>query len=216
MKHLLTVAACSLLMTFGQTAQASPQEDAALIADALITDELEAQFLDIGLATYLDGMSGLLLERSVRVADDTTYRDLISPHYAALADQDIHASAVEKLLAQSPDELKSLAAFVRSNENMPAQTAVAQEIPLEEFKEHIETQLEEVETMLESGEFEMGFRLAAIGLAVAMEAQDNIRNIEADLTAPFMADILETDGVFQFPNRIYRKDLIAEIRAANP
>jgi len=197
MKHLLTVAACSLLMTFGQTAQASPQEDAALIADALITDELEAQFLDIGLATYLDGMSGLLLERSVRVADDTTYRDLISPHYAALADQDIHASAVEKLLAQSPD-------------------AVAQEIPLEEFKEHIETQLEEVETMLESGEFEMGFRLAAIGLAVAMEAQDNIRNIEADLTAPFMADILETDGVFQFPNRIYRKDLIAEIRAANP
>jgi hypothetical protein len=40
--------------------------------------------------------------------------------------------------------------------------------------------------------------------------------IEPDLHAPYMADILAVDGVFEFPNRIVRQNLIREIKSANP
>lgn len=53
-------------------------------------------------------------------------------------------------------------------------------------------------------------------LASSITIHDKIKQSMPKLIeAPYLADILETDGIFSFPNRIWRKDLIAKIRSGD-
>ncbi|MEM9344230.1 MAG: hypothetical protein AAGA87_14400 [Pseudomonadota bacterium] len=52
------------------------------------------------------------------------------------------------------------------------------------------------------------------GLAVLIVmAAVRERSVEADLSAPFMEEILLTGGLFAFPNPVLKKDLLNDIRA---
>ena len=56
-------------------------------------------------------------------------------------------------------------------------------------------------------------KLGLIWVEVSMQLQQDISLLRPGLDTPFLPDILEQDGIFQFPNRIHRRDLIRELRA---
>ena len=58
--------------------------------------------------------------------------------------------------------------------------------------------------------------LTSIGVMLISLMVQETSKVDIDLQAPYVADMLQVDGVFSFPNRIVQKDLIRELRSANP
>ncbi len=59
----------------------------------------------------------------------------------------------------------------------------------------------------------LALTVSLISWASSMKVDSEIRRSVPRLSeAPYLADILEIDGIFAFPNRIWRKDFIAKIR----
>lgn len=209
MRKILAAMSCSLLVSVSGVAQASPQEDAAYIADTLITDEFQTMMFDTGVKAFAGQMAGLLSERSVKIKDNAAYLALMTKPYEAASNTDLRAIARDMLSKQPDDVLANIAKHMRDEAIGVDNAAIAPPIALDDLPGAIEAAFDEDKIVAEAG-------IVGIVMGVIPAVLAEARSIDVALTDPFMAEILETDGVFQFPNRIARKDLINEIRAANP
>ena len=200
---------------FGYAAWASPESDAAFLVDHFTTDELRDSFRDEYLRAYVKSYSKLLNERSVKVIDHDVFASLFPESAIDDEMEGVRQSFIDHFVRElEPDELKSFVIHVKyrpqdqrhygPSSGPPSEVPV----PLDEWLEHWNGVLSDEQFATDMVN-DMNLALLIFGFMLKIGTKPEI---EADLKAPFVADMLETDGVFQFPNPIYRRDLIREAR----
>jgi hypothetical protein len=191
-----------LTMAVGQPVLASPEVDAKLIAAAMVRTEKFHQGMRAGLAEIAAGqLSHILSERSVKIRDQDRLIALMPDLYTGELADGIERKLDESLLQDfSPDELATLAAYHLRVSLDPL--ADGQLKPTTAALQGTDPTLDRAKTMA-------GFTLLGIVTGVRL-------TLKLDLKAPYIADILVVNGVFEFPNRIVRQNIIREFRTAAP
>ena len=181
-------------LIFGQNVGASPREDAEHIAEIMFSESNHAPNLRKIADQYVFFLTRKLGEHSVKVVDSERFAEMlpeivIEPWLVRW--QELYTDRLSEKI--KPAELAQIANSVRvmANKTGPSQTADGKDFGVTTF-------------------------VVVTWLAGFMEIADEIKQSLPELNeAPYLADILETDGIFHFPNRIWRKDLIAKIRGGD-
>lgn len=199
-----------------QAASASPESDADFIASYIMSDDLKLYAHEFVKNSYARELASELRERSVRVIDYEGFAELLPDELADPHVERIQMAAKRQILqAMKPESLERLADYLRNRplEEQDAPDAIEDEpVTLKEFTQELSRLVEDEKF---KNEITDQILLMHSGVALLALMMSETQSIEAELNAPYMAEILETDGVFTFPNRIVRKDLIREIRAAS-
>ncbi|MBS0571992.1 MAG: hypothetical protein JSS08_01875 [Proteobacteria bacterium] len=218
MIRCLGYSACILLIAVVQPAFASPRTDADFIAAHFVkSDGFKAKLRDMARNAQARELSSALAKRSVKIKDDKRFLELLPDHVSASLIERLQKMAADRLLeGLEPAQLASLADYVRHISADPRarrSDAMAQTdnpvLTIEELKQRMSS-LPEDET------FKNEIVLTSVGIMLISLAVQAANNINPDLSSAYIADMLEVDGVFSFPNRIARRELIRELRAANP
>jgi hypothetical protein len=208
---------CFVISWIGTHALASPQEDAQLIVDHLMTEDLTFQIQNAMLAEYANDIEELLAARSVRVVDKTGLVEVLADHVPAVQATFLKQRAFEFVLqGEQPDRLAEIADFLRLVEQGEAsyETPDFGEVDLSEpgFLAAWRAAVGDLERTSGFGEFideDAAASLFSFRLLLTMANE-----VEVDLSAPFLPDVIEESGpILAFPNRILRKDMIDELRA---
>ena len=218
MKRSLFSLACCLLIAVVPPAFASPQTDADYIAAHFVeADDFKTTLRDMGVKAYATTLATALSTRSVKIKDHDGFIALLP---ASFSDElfDRLQKTVSDRLVQSwePAQLESAADYLRQR---PPESPVVRSdanaglgnkvFTIVEFKQ-------EISGLQKDDTFKDEIALTAIGVMLISLMVQETSKIDIDLKAPYLADMLEVDGVFSFPNRIVRNDLIRELRSANP
>ena len=182
MKRILSLTALGLILSLAQPLDATPQEDAAFLADQIWTEQNLAQIRYTVRAAHAHQLRDLLKARSVRILDHDRFEaaipDNLADPWVVRAHQITTAHVLQRY---EPAELEGIVRTLRSDE-------------------------EDLDTRT-------GFQLVAFMALVATHVERELTSEPLLLNQPFVADLLEINGIFQFPNRIHRRDLIREFRA---
>ncbi len=214
----LTGLACVLFIAAAQPAAPSPQADADFIAAKLIkSDEYRKLLSDRITNARVNGATQALSEHSVKIMDFERLAELLSDYEIPAEVFDRHQRFVADRLIEKmqPGQLASLAQHVR---NLDAQRTAARTdetervMTLDEFRDS----LEEIEGLADDPVFKHEMELMSVGIMLIGLAVRASTSGEVGPTSSELADLLEVDGVFGFPNRIVRRDVIRELRAADP
>lgn len=216
MKRRLVSVVCCLLISVVQPASASPQTDADYIAAHFITDDdFQTMSRDMVVKAFAGRLSSALATRSVKIKDDDRFVALLPDTVSDSLFERLQKAASDKLVQSwEPAQLASVADHLRkmppvlqdvqsgANPDTEDRALSVEELQLKiAALEHDETAKNEIAMT------------AVVVMMISLVVQENSK-IEIDLKAPYVADILEEDGVFSFPNRIARNDLIRELRGS--
>ena len=83
---------------------------------------------------------------------------------------------------------------------------------IDEFREKVE----ELQRLTEDPAFAREMEMFSIGVMLISLAVQASVSVNADPSPSELAELLEVDGVFTLQNRIARRDLIRDLRAADP
>ncbi len=189
--RLLVSLIIAVSLMFGQIVVASPRDDAENIARFMISESNRASNLQNIASQYVLFLTRELGKHSVRVVDSERFAEMlpeneIEPWLVRL--QEIYVDRLLEII--EPAKLAQLANGVRvlAENTDPSQTA-------------------------DGKDFGVAIIVSTAWVASFSVLIQEIKQSPPNLyEAPYLADILETDGIVQFPNRIWRKDLIAKIR----
>ena len=216
MKRNLFSLLFSLLISVAQPASASPQTDADYIAAHFITaNDFQTMSRGMVAKAFASGLSSALAARAVKIRD--------SDKLVALLPDTVSSSLFERLQEKASDQLvqswepAQLASFAEYLQKLPPGSQAVQSAANKDTEDSALT-VKEFQQKIAALELDNTAKneIASIAVAVmliALVVQEN-RKIEIDLKAPYVADMLEEDGVFSFPNRIVRNDLIRELRGS--
>ena len=178
---------------FGQIAVASPREDAEYIAERTVLEGDRVVLLQMLASRYVNFLEEELGKHSVHVVDANRFEEMLPVGVVEPWLKRWQEIYVERLLeSQSPARLIRIANGART---------------LAEKSENSQASDSDETAFSMTGA--LGF-LFASQVAVIEEIKQSIPPLKE---APYLADILETDGIFSFPNPIWRRDLIARIRS---
>jgi|GEM_PF-2643781 len=181
-------------LIFGQNVGASPREDAEYIAETIFSENNRAKRLQIIAGLYADFFAEQLKVNSVKVVDLQRFAEMIPVSVTEPWDTRWRKTYVDGLLKiRSDTELIQIATALRRL-----------------TEERGTTQIDHATIFSVEGLYGFGFQLS--GVTINFEIRASLLELN---DAPYLADILETDGIFHFPNRIWRKDLIAKIRGGD-
>lgn len=203
MTNIWKIVACCMVVTFGQAAQASPEDDIAFIANTMVQDVIAPMMFQGELDVLATQMKSQLAERSVKVIDEDAYIGLMTQHLELRTEPELRAALTEVLVHFAPTALADTALLLRRDPFDLTQGDPTEPLSVKGLRDS-----------LDDGSSGNGVEILGVIVNLIPEINEHNRNVT--LKVAYMADVLETDGVFQFPNRIMRKDLIAEIRASNP
>ena len=158
-------------------------------------------------------LASVLSERSVRVLDFERLADLLPVHIAEPVLSELRQDTIDRAMRLEPEKLASMADRLRDIDRLPY--VPGQEAVVGESITRPNDWSKVVNTIVADEELEREVLIGTAFQALLSELIHYHNGEEADLMAPYMVDILETDGVFEFPNRIWRRDLVREIREAN-
>lgn len=206
MRHLIHILV-ALMLCSGQIVVASPREDAESILETIESGFTSTERLQRFTSKYAEFLADKLAEQAVRVVDPDRLAAMLPTSVVEPWLQRWRENYVAALVERyTPDQLSQFARFLREGKensvfsDIEAETDILSSIELassEEFREGAISVLSVVVPMIWSeGEIMKEMKQALPPLN----------------ESPYLADILETDGVFSFPNRIWRRDLIASIR----
>lgn len=218
----LACLACLLLMAFTQPVVASPRDDADYVASHFVkSDGYRMKLHEMITTARVNGVRRTLSQHSVKVRDDQRLAELLSDFgipeivfdrlQRILADQ-----LVERMTAE---ELASLVDHVRHLSRDPAArrpNAVPDEMKRVMTLDEFEQLPDEIAGLAESQTFKSEMKLLSVGITAISLAVQATNVIDSDLKPSEIADLMEVDGVFVFPNRIAQKELIRELRATDP
>jgi hypothetical protein len=218
MLRSLAALACCLVMAANAPALASPQTDAGYIATRFITDNEFAKTLRAMLVkAHAQALSSALSARSVKIKDKDKFVALLPDQFPASLAQRLYETATDHLVQKwQPDQLRSAAEYLRQS---PRELRAAQpeaSPDADNSARPLEDVLQETSTYVKSRAFKDETALRSVAFMLFFLVVQEGRRIEIDLKAPYVADMLEVNGVFEFPNRIARNDLIRDLRASNP
>ena len=176
----------------GQIVAASPREDAEFVTQSIMAAFGNTTLLESLAHTYAGFLTDELDAQSVHVIDADRFEKLLPVEVLEpwlLRWQEIFTAQL--LDRYTPEDLARMANGARTVDDEPeSENPFATDAASYAFSG--------VE----------GFHLWS-----QMQMIKELKSSVPPLTdTPFMADILETDGVFSFPNPIWRRDLIARIR----
>lgn len=216
MRLHLAVLASSLAFSAGAPAVASPQADAAYIARRFVGDEeFQSTLRDMMQKAHAEALAHVLSARSVKVRNHDKFMALLPETAIDPVGERLQGAVADILLqAWEPAQIASAADHLRQsplelNLNRSAAEADAVVRTLQEV-------VEEAENILKSDAFKTETALSNVGVTLIFLVVQEGRRIDIDLEAPYVADLLEVDGVFEFPNRIVRNDLIRALRPPSP
>lgn len=197
--RLLVCLIIAVSFMFGQIVAASPREDAEYIAEHIMMSEnLRAARLQTITHFHVLYLTRELNKHSVKVVDSKRFAEMLPVNMLEswlMRWQELHVNRLLEI--HTPAKLAQIAKTAR--------------ILVEE-----------------SGTSQIAYpgghgKLLGIAppfhvpiFASSITIHDKIKQSLPQLNeAPYLADILEIDGIFIFPNRIWRKDLIAKIRSGD-
>ena len=168
----------------------------------------EKSIRDAHVAAY----SALLNERSVKVIDPEGMSELVPDAVVANYLGSVRDGMIEHMLTDfEPSVFEALVEFVDINERTYGSPATPDDDGSDSLDEWSNSAL----SIGQDGNFLDDYANAMPLIAHMIGADMRLRadvEAKAHIHAPFLADMLETDGIFQFPNRIWRQDLIREAR----
>jgi hypothetical protein len=212
----LAIIVLSLVATLVQPALASREDDAKYIASQIISDEFRTSVHDHYVRQSAKFISRDLAAKSIKVIDIDTFSNALKPHISGPSPARLEQILVDSLLGQiKPGKMEEIANYVRTNpiRAKPNHAATLDVAKTENVP--IEKTLEAIDSAIEDGSLTVGFGLSLVLFSTMISATTDPQNFFYDPEAPFMADVLATDGLFRFPNRIMRQNYIQEIRKAN-
>lgn len=211
----LAYLACFLLIATIQPASASPQSDAEYIAADLVNSAgFKAKLLEMAKDAQARDLAAALSTRSVRVRDNEKLLELLPVQISDAVIEHIRQAAIDRLAKSvEPAQLASLAEYLR---NTPPALRSAQKAGLSGRVLTVEEFQQEIASLAGDETFKNNIALTSVGIMVIHLAVREVSQIDTHLTSAEIADMLNVDGVFSFPNRVVRQNLIRELRAANP
>ena len=208
---LRSVFAAAFAVILCGPADASPQADAEYLVDRLMADNpafFQKSIRDAHVAAY----SALLNERSVKVIDREGMGDLLPDAVVEEHLASMRAGMVERMTADlDSSSLAQLVEFMDMGERSYGPPPVTEEgspVPMDEWVKGVLNVLEDKNFR---NDYANAHTLVIHQIATDMRVKSEVR-ANTHIRASFLADMLETDGVFHFPNRIWRRDLIREVR----
>ena len=202
--------AAALLLVCSHAAEASPETDAQYLADRLMSHN--PQFFEGAVrGAHVVAYSALLDERSVKIRDRARMAELFPDEMIERHLESVRKLMVDQMLIDfKPETLEGLVAY------LDAEIAAADDmLPLPLASDDVSANVDENRDDLQhrryllDGPSAMALTMQMVGAVVRIQYD---AKVIPDLNAPFVADMLETEDVFQFPNPIYRRDLIREAR----
>lgn len=197
--RLLVYLIIAVSFMFGQIVAASPREDAEYIAEHMMMSEnRRAQRLQTITHFHVLYLTRELNKHSVKVVDAKRFAEMLPVNMLEswlMRWQELHVNRLLEI--HTPAKL--------------AQIANATRVLVEE------SGTSQIAYPRGYGKL-LGFGPPFPGpiYATSITIHDKIKQSLPQLNeAPYLADILEIDGIFFFPNRIWRKDLIAKIRGGD-
>ena len=182
---------------FGQIVAASPREDAEYIAESMISENDHAIVFKILSGAYVTYFAKELREHSVTVVDADRFAEMLPVKEFEPWVVRWRELYVDRLL-----EVYTPAQLVQIKNAQIANIGSARE--------------EKPDTLQAADGNEIGLLMGVTAHFITIQflVQPEIKQSMPKLNeAPYLVDILEIDGIFIFPNRIWRKDLIAKIRS---
>jgi len=193
MRFLVSVVFVVSLM-FGQNIEASPREDAEYIAGIVFSENNHAKRLQTIAGLFAGFFAEQLKVNSVKVVDLQRFAEMIPVSVIEPWDTRWRKIYVDNYLKSYTDaELVQIATALRRL-----------------IEESGTTQIDYATIFSVEGFDGLDFSLS--GVIINFEIRASLPKLN---DAPYLADILETDGIFHFPNRIWRKDFIAKIRGGD-
>ncbi|WP_284325943.1 hypothetical protein [Cypionkella aquatica] len=225
-RFFVALMCCGLWIVAAQPALASPQTDANEIVAHYVNDaDFKTTLSKMWADAYASKLSAVLAARAVTVVDQKRFTALVmestgEPPFKRL---ERNTSATLAQIWQ-PAELKALADSLRhpqlrSRDLTSGQTNVAP-ITTDSLDQALSVAMSKMQQQIsalrqrETSRGEAALFSVAIALIGGMAQETH--KIEIDLSAPYVAEMLEVDGVFRFTNRIARNDLIRELRRSDP
>ena len=177
---------------FGQIVAASPQEDAEYIAERIIEEGGPRSVFQQISNTYAHIFTRELNAHSIKVIDAKRFAEMLPANLIQPWIKRSKVLCVDQLLkANTPDQIAKISSGL--------DVLLAKPHTLQAYEE---------------GDMSMGLTVAFSAFGAVIKVGREIEQSMPKLNeTPYLADILETDGIFRFPNRIWRKDFIAKIRS---
>ena len=216
MKRRLVSLLCCFLFLAVQPASASPQTDADYIAAHFIKDnEFRTALHDMVVKAVAGGLSSALATRSVKIRDNNRFLALLPDTVSNSLFERVEKTAADQLV-QSWDDLR-LQSFADYLRKMPPVSKAGLSGANAETEKNALT-LEEYTAKIAGLEHDDSFKnemaMTAVGVMLIGLVMNETQKIDINLKAPYVADMLQVDGIFNFPNRIVRNDLIRELRGS--
>lgn len=213
MKNVIFSAVLCFMGLLVPAAWATPAFEMRFIAGIMMDTERHPDVRETLLRPYVDSLVQQLEARSIKVVDPDHLMDVLPDQILEAVKQQRLNAFLERNGGRYQRILLDVSARLRLG---LALEAIAQTQP----DNHGESGAISAETLKSSDAlFDMTegamHQFQRRYLKDFEEVLLNSGEIEADLMSPHLIGVIETDGVFDFPNRIWRQNLIRQIEAAN-
>lgn len=237
--YRLVIIATTVLALTGQVLSASPKDDATYLAQQMLSNEALETTRELLRRRLVVAYEDPLAEVGVSIADHDRFAAML-PNSATDGAIDNILQRIENKYLElfTPQQLAEIAAFHRSDlgqkllnahkeqalqdsydNNLDVrfadihaheQSYLAQLLTPEELVEFDNFSESDAGKVLQENANRLGTTAGFSVLGRIMEVSMSEPQINLDTL--YMIDILETDGIIAFPNRIWRNDLIKQLR----
>ncbi|WP_226553242.1 hypothetical protein [Celeribacter naphthalenivorans] len=186
--------------------RAGPQDDVERISEHLLQAGI-GQMVQASVAqSYADHMTVALRPYRVRIADPDLFAEPLPDEVTAENVTYFRQTLEEELLRKA--SAQQLSDLLRLLQQPPEMSPQEQPSSIEDIKDRLDE-------MIENKQIESDVIPPIILMGAITKAILRLPTPEVDPIPLFMSDMLEVDGVFEFPNRIVKQDLRRKIEAAH-
>ncbi len=239
MHNLFKILLAIALLLGGQTALASPRDDALYIAQRSITPEQQAALEGFLKIAFVDAYYRPLAGRGIEIADQERFMELIPDEDIAPYMERLFSQSVENFLAiYDAEQLAAMAGLLRSFEDVPANEVLSRD-----FQDRLQAAMETRTPTPPISETDAPIDIAAKELIAQLDAFVTFMDVYGaerfaqDLSAglgsffaliaygheiaelrpapdnPVTLSAIQADGILQFANRVQQQTLLAELQS---
>jgi hypothetical protein len=237
--YRLVIIAMTVLALTGQALSASPKDDATYLAQQMLSNEALETTRELLRRRLVVAYEDPLAEVGVGIADHDRFAAML-PNSATDGPINNILQRIENKYLElfTPQQLVEIAAFHRSDLGQKLLNALEEQALQDSYDNNLGVRFTDIyaheqsylaqlltpEELLEFytfSESDSGKALQenanSLGTTAGFSVIGRIMEVsmsepQIDLDTPYMIDILETDGIIAFPNRIWRNDLIKQLR----
>lgn len=201
-----------LMASATSLAAATPTENAEYLIKLLVPEDYIEAARAAVTTGYANRLSDSLKEHSVRVVDQDALEEHLPRRIADEWEDSFHQNSVALLVGNySAAELEEFAEHARFREAASPVNPVSKSepIPITELANELNDTVEAIrrEPIVE----DVNLAMLLVGI-VLHESRVRSTPEPVNLSAPHVTELLETEGLFRFPNPVLRRDLIRKSR----